>query len=450
MLLGGSIALSLSLLLRGPGDPEPSLDERRMAVMPEGMGLEEPPIRAPDGREWKQVHSVAWSSDGSTVAYVGVKGGMLYPVIGETIHGSYHYVSGPTLSRAGDLVAFRVGMRTGKETESWWLQLNGETMEKEDWIGEVAVSADGLHVAFWKQPGAKVTAEGPYSRGKQVLVVGTRRGDKWHFEESGKWEDASSLEPPLFSADGAVVASRVSKGSSWFVLTLVGKKETVIPKGGLTFLHDHALSPDGKRIAFSTGDGPITVPGAERRGRVVVGKEAFGAGYDDVGLPAFSLDSAHVVFKFLKGGRMGLAVDDERIPEGSCTFVHKPVFSPDGKQMAFVTNDGGEVEPGFRLVPTGEYSLEGGVDSLRTRRLGAASTTLVATHVQIRDPVFSEDGRLLAYRASDETGWRIRAGDAQTEAFDEVGPPRFSKDGKHVAFGARSGRELWWRVLQLQ
>ena len=118
--------------------------------------------------------------------------------------------------------------------------------------------------------------------------------------------------------------------------------------------------------------------------------------------------------------------------------------------MAFVTNEGGTVEPGFRLTPTGEHTLEGGVDSLRTRTFAARdSPRLVASHLEIRDPTFSEDGSLVAYRARDETGWRIRVGDTQSEAFDEVGPPRFSKDGKHVAFGARSGRELWWRVLKL-
>ncbi len=444
------VILALAPALSSAAGQEPSLEERRMAVMPQDLGLEPPPIRGPDGREWKQVHPVRWNAAGTRVAYVGYKAGRNHPVIGETMYEGYHYVSGPTFARRGDLVVFRVGMRTGKETESWWVLPEGEKIGQEDWIGEIGVSDDGSRLAYWIQPGAKVTAEGPYTQGRQILVVGTRTGEKWAFKKGDRWEDASSLEPPLFSADGVVILSRVAKGGLWFALTSTGKKEELSPKGGLSFLHDMALSASGKRIAFSTGEGPAGMPDGDRRARIVVGKEEYGQGFEDVGMPVFTPDGEHVVFKFAKGSGLGLALDGQGEASETWDFVHTPVFSTDSRQMAFVTNEGGQLERAFRLLPTGEYTLTGGRDTLRVRRLDGRTSTMVGTsHLEIRDPIFSASGELLAYRARDEDGWRIYAGEAKSEPYDEVGPPHFSGDGKKVAFGARSGRELWWRVLAL-
>lgn len=116
--------------------------------------------------------------------------------------------------------------------------------------------------------------------------------------------------------------------------------------------------------------------------------------------------------------------------------------------MAFVSHEGGSSESRTRHLRPGEF--EGGADTLRTRALEAdRSTTVLATHDLIRDPAFSLDGSRVAYRAHDAEGWCVVVGDTRSEPYEEVGPPRFSSDGKHVAFGARTGRELWWCVLAL-
>jgi hypothetical protein len=41
-------------------------------------------------------------------------------------------------------------------------------------------------------------------------------------------------------------------------------------------------------------------------------------------------------------------------------------------------------------------------------------------------------------------------GDKRSETFDEIGEPHFAADGLRIAFGARKGRELWWKVLALE
>ena len=60
---------------------------------------------------------------------------------------------------------------------------------------------------------------------------------------------------------------------------------------------------------------------------------------------------------------------------------------------------------------------------------------------------WSQDSKQLAFAGETAEGWRIVCGDKRSEPFDEVGPPHFSADGAKIAFGARKGRELWWKVL---
>jgi len=48
--------------------------------------------------------------------------------------------------------------------------------------------------------------------------------------------------------------------------------------------------------------------------------------------------------------------------------------------------------------------------------------------------------------ADAETGKVIKEG----RAGDEVWPSVWSADGKQVAYGARIGRELWWKVERVE
>lgn len=71
---------------------------------------------------------------------------------------------------------------------------------------------------------------------------------------------------------------------------------------------------------------------------------------------------------------------------------------------------------------------------------------------------FAPDGRSVAYAvARGDKRWIVvgekpfdPAQGRKGEEFDEVGPPVFSPGGTKVAFGARKGRELWWKVMAVK
>ncbi len=48
--------------------------------------------------------------------------------------------------------------------------------------------------------------------------------------------------------------------------------------------------------------------------------------------------------------------------------------------------------------------------------------------------------------------WTVIVGNKKSEAFDELDSrgPVFSPDGTRVAFGARNGRKVWWRVIDVE
>jgi dipeptidyl aminopeptidase/acylaminoacyl peptidase len=65
----------------------------------------------------------------------------------------------------------------------------------------------------------------------------------------------------------------------------------------------------------------------------------------------------------------------------------------------------------------------------------------------VSDPVFSPDGRQVAYRAWKYYKWFIVAGSREGRRFDWVSDPAFSPDGTKIAFAAQDGREFWWKVV---
>ena len=398
-----------------------------------------PPITDPDGKTVINVSDVVFRRDGGQVAYVGFKNGRSCPVIGTTVGEAFDYLADPIFG--GEHVFFRAGNRTSPTTEKWWIYAGGKKTAEEDWIGAIACNADGSQLAYWVQPGAKIEATGIYSRSNLVLVVGKRKG--------AKWPDADSLVPPAFSPDGTRVATAGMKGTQWFALVAGSKGEE--PRGaGFGLVSGVAWRPDGKEIAFAAvaGDpkgGRRPPPDASgdlpSRFVIVLGKEIFGKKYASAGAPVFSPDGKKLAFKVLKGAKLGIAIGNDESVEPRFDYVGRPVFNPVGHEVAYAASTGAKTDPFTAVTESGDLGAEGGEWFVMA---GAKKGDVFE---KVGDPVYSPDGKRLAYPARAAGKWHIIIDKTKSAPFDAVASPIFSADGKQVSFGARLGRELWWKVM---
>src|SRR5687768_16810273 len=107
--------------------PEPLLEEKLLARVPERFSIEARSEVSPDGSSSvTSEFSVVWSPEGSAVGYVGEAGDVPYPVVGDQVGEPYHYASPPTFSADGKHCAFRVGKRIEDRKERWWVLLDGK------------------------------------------------------------------------------------------------------------------------------------------------------------------------------------------------------------------------------------------------------------------------------------------------------------------------------------
>ena len=122
-------------------------------------------------------------------------------------------------------------------------------------------------------------------------------------------------------------------------------------------------------------------------------------------------------------------------PEDFDHIDRAPVFSPNGKHVAYVANRGAEPRderfpPGLPMYPTGGkwhvVTAQGespGYDEVRSLTVDAKGQ--------------------VAYAAKVGGEWTLIYGEKRSRPFDELGAPVFSEDGK-LSFGALDGRKLLW------
>ncbi|MFN0205366.1 MAG: hypothetical protein ACKVS6_03530 [Planctomycetota bacterium] len=371
-----------------------------------------------------------FSPSGRKVAYVIKEGNKLVPVIDDKKGKSYHYVDPPVWAAAADHVAWRVGNRLAdNEHERWWVFLDDKKIAEDDWIGSIGLSPDGKQAAYWLNPGARIDKEGVYQGGKWIFAFGNKK--------SSEFSQGFGLEAPVWSPDGKQVVTFTQKANN---ASLMINDKVIETKGAAFFMLDSfVFSRDGKRLAYTAHQGGA---GGKMRCHVQVGEEKYGLKFDDAGSPIISPDGKKIAYRVLTGDKLQIAID-QTVASKQYDVLGAAVFSPDNKKLVFAANKGGTVHSSMAVTSYAVHNSKGG------KWFMVAGDQEKEEFDMVDDPVFSNDGKSLAYRAKSNGKWHVIVNDKKSEAFDDVDAPVFSSDGKKVAFGARIDREFWWKVLDL-
>jgi hypothetical protein len=445
-----SVGFALAVLASAATSQGSGSGERLLAHVPEGLEVTTQLVRRNNLSCWSSRNSIAWSADGRTVAYAAQRGEEYFPVVGDAVGEALGWVDAP-LVRGGH-VFFHVAGSKSKTEERHWLWVDGRKLGPEDWMGDLVVRADGKQIAYWTRPGARFGGATTPMSAKYIFVVATDKGSQWSLARGDEWNEQGTA---CFSADGKRLFAAAEDRKGWSVLEDGKKSKQCEPCPGI---ESFACSADGSTLALvrigprrteGRADGSAFLSEADAPELLLRGKRV---GRERAVVSTATVDAigSHVACVVTREGKRTVAIDEERAPPGVHDFVLELAFDPAGRSLAFVAVDGGAeskeypgmVDGGSWLV--GVRALDGG-----TALDGGAVPVEPPRFLEARDLVWDAKGERLAYAAREESGWRIVCGETRSATHADVGPPVFSADGRTVAFGSWDGRELWWRELAL-
>jgi WD40 repeat protein len=195
---------------------------------------------------------------------------------------------------------------------------------------------------------------------------------------------------------------------------------------------------------------------------VVNGRE--GPGFEMAGRPSLSRDGRVVAHWAIRDDGYFVRIGDRDEP--AFDFVIDPVVSADGSTVAYAgerdqnwfLHVGGK-ETALAVRPQSLFLSADGrqVGWIEHQDLpaGGSKMRVVAfgkegkSYGIVSGPAFSPNEALVAYGAEDEIRKFVVIGTREIETPDRAGDPVFSPDGRTVGYGARIGRELWWKVLNV-
>ncbi len=265
-------------------------------------------------------------------------------------------------------------------------------------------------------------------------------------------KDGSNFnEHPVFSPTGneiAIFTDRSDFTEVYLISAADGKRIKKILKGersgDLESLHSYvsglAWSPDGTKIALVTkskGEDALTIF------KVKGGKDKrYKFGMDGLYSPAYSPDGSKIVFVGMKAGQTNLY--EVNLATGALSQVtnddfgdYDPTYSPDGKSIVFASDRG--VENGH---PYNHYGFKYGYYNLfKWEAETGTITPLTKDGANNRSPVFSPDGKRLAFSANPSGVDNIYVMDMDslkaypvTNVLTGCFNPSWSKDGDRLAF----------------
>jgi 4-hydroxybenzoate polyprenyltransferase len=254
----------------------------------------------------------------------------------------------------------------------------------------------------------------------------------------------------VFSRDGRRFAFR----------EIVQEKERWVVDGRPDVSYEHVsdlvFSPDGNRYAYiaSRENGCVVLNGV--------------VAYDQASIlmpPHFIRDGASLLY--MAAERKAIVIDGVKKQE--FVEVERWGMSPDGNHMAFSVWDGARsrvVMDGVRVDAIdvqGNYSIRSirvAPDGKWVAYLCGFNRVFAVVNGQrsesfhsIEGLTISPDGRHVAYVVTNEAGSeRVALDGTPGETTDWIASDTliFSPDSRKLAYGARKGRELWWKVIDVK
>src|SRR5262245_31594888 len=209
------ISLSLPLLISSVAAQDASSSDAFLVRIPEGLTVANEIHPLTNRGRWVQRSCIAWSTDGRTVAYAALRGDDYLPVVGSQVGEAYAYVSWPTV--AGGHAFFHVARRKSESRQLSWLWIDGKVVRPEAWMGDIEVSPDGKHVAYWTHPGSRIGNSETSSFTHYLAVASENADGRWSVVRGKEWF-GNPLLPPRFSGDGKRVFSCAPGRKGWTVL----------------------------------------------------------------------------------------------------------------------------------------------------------------------------------------------------------------------------------------
>jgi hypothetical protein len=321
--------------------------------------------------------SFVWSPDGKKLAYVGLLDGKYFVVEDGRKSGPYDGVLDLLWSPDGSILAYAALV-----DNDWFSVENGKKGEPFDGVQNLRFAPDGKTLAY--------TAR----EGDALVVIGKVKGP-----------DLPEVGAPVFSADGKTVSYSVTHGTESYL--------NVGPVPGGPFRHTQRCAEVGRPVL--SADGKVVACRAKLREQ----DKEFVLLYRE------ETEKKVVIMKDGQQKTLEKTIYVEK-PDAMFDSVSDPVMNADGSQVAYAAGKG-----------TRKYLVVGHQRTLKFSMIDRIS--------------FGPDGKTLAYRAGQYGKQLVVAGEGRSDEADEiVSGPVWSADGKKVAFTARTGSELWSRVLEVK
>lgn len=491
-----------------PYDARPSFEERKLAELPQDASLLWA-VLSPDkrsvavtvrmngqysvfingkkGPDWDGASPPVPYPDGKAFQYTARMGNQWFLVENDTPNGPYDRVSYRGFTADGKTQYY-----TATKDRKSFLFVGNNKWGPYDSVSVVDVQTEPT-TGFKTLAGTEVVAEA-YNGGSYEMYLVTRDG------VMGPYENLSSVH---LEADGKTPCYAYRKGNTSYVV--VGGRQQAVrgwvslgpipnpsrpgcayvtregPEGKVCRLFvDGKLvegagdverlqySPDGKRLVWvrreSRPEGSravVVVDGAPHPSFIQVGHHlCFDAGGKTIAYAAKSVlgeitsEDRHVVVvnakpseEFIRLWWIGWG-DLGVLPDGRVAYSGQSAREP--YRWTTVIGDQRIERDGPSRVewsPTGKIVLYEAGSPLKPA-FAAGSRTYEGKFPSRL--AYSPDETRFAGVARGPTGECIIVGDKRSEVSKAVGKPVFSPDGKKVAYGAYKGREIWWKVKDVE